>query len=97
MALVNYRETRIQKELERARYLDSLLWMVLLILFSVFIIGLCADRFPTKSQPDSHVSMHAGPNNPGPAVAELVPIFSGNPGGSSSLGGGVSLGGGATH
>lgn len=94
MALLEVREpyTVIETKAYKTFYFGSVLWTLLLIIFSVLIFGFLAERFPPRSQTETHASMPASSRSP--SAAELVPIYSGNPGGSTSLGGGTSFGGG---
>lgn len=93
MALLKYRDScqGRDKNKHRSVYFGSVVWTLLVIAFSVLIFGILAENFPVKSQSDARASRL--PTSRSPTAAELVPIHSGNPGGSTSLGGGTSFGG----
>jgi|GEM_PF-6814285 hypothetical protein len=83
--------------IDRANYIHSSWSLWLLILLIALCIGIWGDKLPKQPQSNADATRQTTPVNLGPSTAELIPIFSGNPGGSTSLGGGVSLGGGSHH
>ncbi|PZM84208.1 MAG: hypothetical protein DKT66_06090 [Candidatus Melainabacteria bacterium] len=93
MALLKYGDPCMLagKSAERSVYFLSVLLTVLLILFSVQVFAFLSEKFPPRVQSETQTSMPL--NKPAVSAPHMVPIYSGNPGGSTSLGGGPSLGG----
>jgi hypothetical protein len=88
------RPTFAKTKIYNSGYYARSVWQTMLLLLLIaLLIAILGDKLPRESESHINATRHSIPAYSKTSTAELIPIFSGNPGGSTSFGGGTSLGG----